>query len=88
MSAISLSPKGAQAGGGPFDAFDIPKLPVAVTVYPAEICRAARSWGEKRFVNLIDWNEVEKGGHFAAWEQPQIFSAELGEAFRPLRQSI
>lgn len=80
--------EGAQVGSGPFDAFDIPKVPVAVTVYPAEIYRAPRSWGEKSFGNLIHWNEVDRGGHFAAWEQPQVFCAELREAFRPLRRSI
>jgi hypothetical protein len=52
--------EGAQAGGGPFDAFDIPSIPVAV--FPAEICRAPRSWGERAFGNLIYWNEVDKGG--------------------------
>jgi len=77
--------EGAQAGGGPFNAFDIPTLPVAVTVFPAEIYRAPRSWGEKAFGNLIYWNEVDKGGHFAAWEQPQLFSEEVRAAFRSLR---
>ena len=77
--------EGAQAGGGPFNAFDIPSLPVAVTVFPAEIYRAPRSWGEKAFGNLIYWNEVDKGGHFAAWEQPPLFSEEVRAAFRPLR---
>ncbi|WP_426239180.1 epoxide hydrolase family protein [Pararhizobium sp. DWP1-1-3] len=80
--------EGAQAGGGPFNAFDIPTLPVAVTVFPAEIYRAPKSWGEKSFGNIIHWNEVEKGGHFAAWEQPQLFSAELRTAFKSLRSSI
>src|SRR3712207_8741947 len=55
--------EGAQAGGGPFNAFDIPTLPVAVTVFPAEIYRAPRSWGERAFANLSYWNEVDKGGH-------------------------
>jgi len=77
--------EGAQAGGGPFNAFDIPTLPVAVTVFPAEIYRAPRSWGERAFGNLIHWNEVEKGGHFAAWEQPRIFSEEIRASFRSLR---
>jgi hypothetical protein len=77
--------EGAQAGGGPFNAFDIPTLPVAVTVFPAEIYRAPRSWSEKAFSNLIYWNEVDKGGHFAAWEQPQLFSQEIRAAFMPLR---
>jgi pimeloyl-ACP methyl ester carboxylesterase len=77
--------EGAQAGGGPFDAVDIPRLPVAVTVFPAEIYPAPRSWGERTFGNIIYWNEVDKGGHFAAWEQPQIFSEEIRAAFRSLR---
>ncbi|MFG2045721.1 alpha/beta fold hydrolase [Dactylosporangium sp. NPDC048998] len=77
--------EGAQAGGGPFNAFDIPTVPVAVTVFPAEIYRAPRSWGERAFGNLIYWNEVDRGGHFAAWEQPQLFSTEVRAAFRSLR---
>jgi pimeloyl-ACP methyl ester carboxylesterase len=77
--------EGAQAGGGPFDAVHIPKLPVAVTVFPAEIYAAPRSWAERSFGNLIYWNEVDKGGHFAAWEQPEIFSQELRSAFMSLR---
>lgn len=78
--------EGAQAGGGPFNAFDIPTLPVAVTIFPAEIYPAPRSWGEKAFGNIIHWNEVDRGGHFAAWEQPELFSSELRDAFRSLRQ--
>jgi pimeloyl-ACP methyl ester carboxylesterase len=77
--------EGAQAGRGPFDAVYIPKLAVAVTVFPAEIYAAPRSWGERSFGNLIYWNEVDQGGHFAAWEQPEIFSQELRTAFISLR---
>ncbi len=77
--------EGAQAGGGPFDAFDIPTVPVAVTVFPAEIYRAPRSWGERAFRNLVYWNEVDEGGHFAAWEQPELFSEEIRAAFASLR---
>jgi pimeloyl-ACP methyl ester carboxylesterase len=77
--------EGAQAGGGPFDAVDIRSVPIAVTVFPAEIYRAPRSWGERTFDNLIYWNEVDKGGHFAAWEQPQLFSEEVRAAFTSLR---
>jgi pimeloyl-ACP methyl ester carboxylesterase len=77
--------EGAQAGVGPFNAFDIPTLPVAVTVFPAEIYRAPRSWGEQAFGNLIYWNEVDTGGHFAAWEQPELFAEEVRAAFTPLR---
>jgi pimeloyl-ACP methyl ester carboxylesterase len=77
--------EGAQVGGGPFDAFDIPTVPVAVTVFPGEIYPAPRSWGEKSFGNLVYWNEVDTGGHFAAWEQPQLFASEVRAAFRSLR---
>jgi len=56
----------AQGGGGPFNAFENTKVPVAVTIFPGEIYRAPRSWGEKTFPKLIYWNEVAKGGHFAA----------------------
>jgi pimeloyl-ACP methyl ester carboxylesterase len=63
-------------------------LPVGVTVFPDEIYRAPRSWTERAYRDLIYFNEVDKGGHFAAWEQPGLFSAELRAAFRSLRQSI
>ncbi|MEU8606243.1 epoxide hydrolase family protein [Streptomyces parvulus] len=85
-SSSRLYWEGAQAGGGPFDAFDIPTLPVAVTVFPGEIYRAPRSWGEKAFGNLVHWNEADKGGHFAAWEQPDLLAQEIRAAFRTLRQ--
>jgi pimeloyl-ACP methyl ester carboxylesterase len=61
-------------------------IPVAVTVFPGEIYRAPRSWTQKAYRNLIYFNEVDKGGHFAAWEQPDLFAAEIRAAFRPLRQ--
>lgn len=60
-------------------------VPVAVSVFPGEIYRAPRSWTERAYPTLYYFNEVDKGGHFAAWEQPQLFSAELRAAFRPLR---
>lgn len=75
----------AQGGGGPFNAFDIKTIPVAVTIFPGEIYRAPRAWAEKAFGNLIYWNEVEKGGHFAAWEEPALFTTEIRAAFRSLR---
>ncbi|MFI6062209.1 epoxide hydrolase family protein [Streptomyces sp. NPDC051286] len=84
-SSSRLYWEGAQAGGGPFNAVPIPKLPVAVTVFPGEIYPAPRSWGEQTFGNIIHWNEVDKGGHFAAWEQPNILTDELRTAFRVLR---
>ncbi|MGY4286619.1 pimeloyl-ACP methyl ester carboxylesterase [Bradyrhizobium sp. LM2.7] len=64
------------------------KIPVAVSVFPDEIYAAPRSWAEKAYPKLIHYNRLDKGGHFAAWEQPALFSAEMRTAFRPLRQSI
>jgi pimeloyl-ACP methyl ester carboxylesterase len=60
-------------------------LPVAITVFPEEVYRAPETWARRAYRNLIYFNEVDKGGHFAAWEQPELFSAELRAAFRPLR---
>jgi pimeloyl-ACP methyl ester carboxylesterase len=60
-------------------------LPAAVTVFPDEYVTAPRSWTEKAYHNLIYFNHAEKGGHFAAWERPQLFSEELRAAFRTLR---
>ncbi|MBY3054434.1 epoxide hydrolase family protein [Rhizobium laguerreae] len=67
-----------------FNAVDI-KIPAAITVFPGEIYQAPRSWAEKAYHNLIYYNNVDKGGHFAAWEQPSLFSSELRAAFRTLR---
>jgi pimeloyl-ACP methyl ester carboxylesterase len=61
-------------------------LPVAITVFPEEIYRAPETWARHAYRNLIYFHEVDKGGHFAAWEQPDLFSAELRAAFRSLRQ--
>ena len=63
-------------------------LPVAITVFPGEIYRAPETWARRAYRNLIYFHEVDRGGHFAAWEQPELFSAELREAFRPLRKPI
>jgi len=64
------------------------KIPVAVSVFPDEIYAAPRSWTEQAYPRLMHYNRLDKGGHFAAWEQPALFSAEMRTAFRPLRQSI
>jgi pimeloyl-ACP methyl ester carboxylesterase len=61
------------------------ELPTGVTVFPDELYPAPRSWAEQAYPNLIHFNEVDEGGHFAAWEQPQILSEELRETFRQLR---
>jgi pimeloyl-ACP methyl ester carboxylesterase len=70
--------------GGFFNAKGV-KIPVAVTVFPGEQYEAPRSWAERAYPKLIHYNRVEKGGHFAAWEQPMIFVQELQVAFRSLR---
>jgi pimeloyl-ACP methyl ester carboxylesterase len=67
--------------------FDIKgvQLPVGVTVFPDELYPAPRSWAEQAYPKLIHFNEVDEGGHFAAWEQPQTFSEEMRATFRSLR---
>jgi pimeloyl-ACP methyl ester carboxylesterase len=60
-------------------------LPVGFTTFPGEIFQAPRSWVEKAYRNLIYFNEVDKGGHFAAWEEPELFAEEMRAAFSPLR---
>jgi pimeloyl-ACP methyl ester carboxylesterase len=70
--------------GGFFDAKGV-AIPVAITVFPGEQYQAPRSWAEQAYPNLIHFNEVDRGGHFAAWEQPEILSNEVRAAFRSLR---
>jgi pimeloyl-ACP methyl ester carboxylesterase len=70
--------------GGFFNAKGV-SIPVAVTVFPGEQYQAPRSWAERAYSKLIYFNEVDKGGHFAAWEEPEIFSNEVRAAFRPVR---
>jgi pimeloyl-ACP methyl ester carboxylesterase len=62
-------------------------LPVAFTVFPGEIFQAPRSWAEKVYPNLTYFNEADRGGHFAAWEEPEVFASELRAAFKTLRQA-
>jgi pimeloyl-ACP methyl ester carboxylesterase len=61
------------------------RLPVGFTTFPGEIFRAPRSWAEKAYPALTYFNEADKGGHFAAWEEPEVFTAEVRAAFKPLR---
>jgi pimeloyl-ACP methyl ester carboxylesterase len=69
-----------------YNAADV-SIPAAVTVFPGENYQAPRSWTERAYHKLIYFNEVDRGGHYAAWEQPQLFSQEVRAAFRSLRQS-
>lgn len=61
-------------------------VPVAITVFPGEIYRAPKSWAQRAYPSLYYFKEVDRGGHFAAWEQPQIFAQEMQTAFRSLRK--
>ena len=70
-------------------AFFSPKgvtVPVAVSVFPDELYQTPRSWAERAYPNLVHYNKVEKGGHFAAWEQPELFTKELRAGFKSLRK--
>lgn len=71
--------------GGGFDAGRI-ELPMSATIFPKEIYRAPKAWAEAHWPNLFYWNEVDRGGHFAAFEQPQLFSEELRSAFHSFRK--
>jgi pimeloyl-ACP methyl ester carboxylesterase len=64
---------------------DTISIPVGISVFPGEIYRAPRSWSEQAFPQLTYFNEVDRGGHFAAWEQPELFAEEVRAAFRSLR---
>ncbi len=61
------------------------ELPVGVSIYPKEIFRASRRWAEKHMSNIIHWNELDRGGHFAAWEQPELYVNEIRNCFRQVR---
>jgi pimeloyl-ACP methyl ester carboxylesterase len=81
-------------GGGASPAFSAPQkttevtLPVAITVFPGESYQAPETWARRAYRNLSYFHKVDKGGHFAAWEEPQLFSEELRAAFGPLRPAI
>ncbi len=62
-------------------------LPVAITVFPDDVYRPPETWARRAYRNLIYFHEVDRGGHFAAWEQPELFAAELRAAFRSLREA-
>ncbi|HEX8815909.1 MAG TPA: alpha/beta fold hydrolase [Terriglobales bacterium] len=73
--------------GGYFNVKGV-KIPVAVSVFPDELYPAPKSWSEQAYPKLIHYNRLPKGGHFAAWEQPALFSEELRVGFRPLRKAL
>ena len=83
-SAARLYWEQGRAGGNFYAPADL-SFPTAVTVFPEEYVQAPRSWTEQAYHDLIYFNEADRGGHYAAWEQPQLFSEELRAAFRSLR---
>jgi pimeloyl-ACP methyl ester carboxylesterase len=83
-SAVSSARLYWENNANNFNAVDI-ALPAAVTVFPGEIYQAPKSWVQRSYHNLIYYHQVDKGGHFAAWEEPQLFAEEIRAAFRPLR---
>jgi pimeloyl-ACP methyl ester carboxylesterase len=78
------------AGHGPLVAAaqktDTIAMPVAISVFPNEIYRAPETWARRAYKNLVYFHQAPKGGHFAAWEEPQVFAEEMRAAFRPMRQ--
>jgi len=78
----AYGPDAPSAGSQPLPP---PRIPVGFSTFPGEIWRTPRSWAEKSYPTLSYFAEAERGGHFAAWEEPELFAAELRAAFRPLR---
>ncbi|XVV08762.1 epoxide hydrolase family protein [Actinoplanes sp. CA-131856] len=78
----AYGPDAPAAGGAPLPD---PRVPVGFSAFPGEIWRTPRSWAEKAYPTLNFFGEAARGGHFAAWEEPELFAAQLREAFRPLR---
>jgi hypothetical protein len=61
-------------------------IPAAVSVFPDELYPAPRSWAERAYPKLIHYNRLERGGHFAAWEQPKVLAEEIRAGFKSFRQ--
>jgi pimeloyl-ACP methyl ester carboxylesterase len=60
-------------------------VPVGITVFPEDVYRAPETWARRAYPNLIHFHQVDRGGHFAAWEEPELFASEVRAAFRSLR---
>ena len=87
---LLLNNAGASSARLYWESFDNPSMepigmPVSCSIFPREIFRCSKRWAEKRFTNLVYWNELDRGGHFAALEQPELFVQELRAGFRPMR---
>jgi pimeloyl-ACP methyl ester carboxylesterase len=83
-TAVSSGRLYSESTVGFFDAKGV-SIPAAVTVFPHELYRTPRSWAERAYPKLVYFNEVDRGGHFAAWQEPALFAAEVRAAFRSLR---
>ena len=66
-------------------AHDVVDVPTGCSIFPKEILRPSRRWAEKRFTDIRHWNELDRGGHFAAFEQPELFVDEVRAFFRLVR---
>ena len=74
-----------QSFGGGGDLLAVTDCPTGCSIFPKEIFRSSKRWAEKRFTNIIHWNELDKGGHFAALEVPEVFVGEVRDCFRSMR---
>lgn len=85
-----LNNAGASSARLYWESFNSPNMdpidmPVSCSIFPREIFRSSKRWAEKRFTNLVYWNDLDQGGHFAALEQPELFIEEVRKGFRPMR---
>ena len=64
------------------------RIPVGCSIFPKEIFKASRRWAEKRYLDLVYWNRLDRGGHFAAFERPDLFVDELRACFGRIRQAV
>jgi pimeloyl-ACP methyl ester carboxylesterase len=85
ISSARLYWERVEAGGFAFFSVKGVSIPVAVSVFPDELYPAPRSWTERAYPKLIHYNKLDKGGHFAAWEQPQLLAQEVRTGLRSLR---
>ena len=85
LLAKARVPEAASAAGPVCGAPPAMSVPVGFTTFPGEVWAAPRSWVEAVYPDLAYFNEVDRGGHFAAWEEPELFSDEIRDAFRSLR---
>lgn len=86
-SSARLYWEASQPGGSPMSAHGVNQMPAGFSIFPKEIMRASRRWLDKRYANIVHFNELERGGHFAALEQPAMFAQELRASFRSIRES-